>query len=329
LLLGSNNRSALVIKLRQDCVAAFRDVKSRQMVKEFEERFDTLLADGKRVPIPADQAQRDSLLAKWGLQSAWEKSRTFIQCPPQSWIDAYESLPAEARKRSNDPRINTAIDGHANESITPFRMATTTVTREMYRQFDPAFETSLCKPNWGGETLADAINERASPFGRHTDNDAFPVLCTNFYDAWSFCKWLGPGYRLPGEFEWEFACRAGTSTLYHFGNSLNGTQANCDGNNPNAFDSRGNRADIPKGPYLQRTTPVGCVDYPCNGYGLWDCHGNLWEWSGNWYDDKESFRSLRGGSWINCAFSCCSSDRLSHAPAGRNFSIGFRLVCLV
>ena len=353
LLLGSNNRSALVIKLRQDCVAAFRDDKSRQMVKEFEERFDTLLADGKRVPIPADQTQRDSLLAKWGLrlprifkmfgkltkrdvllakwglQSAWEKSRTFIQCPPQSWIDAYESLPEESRKRSNDPRINTAIDGHANESITPFRMATTTVTREMYRQFDPAFESSASKPNWGGETLADAINEKASAFGRHTDNDAFPVLCTNFYDAWSFCKWLGPQYRLPGDFEWEFACRAGTSTLYHFGNSLNGTQANCDGNNPNAFDSRGNRADIPKGPYLQRTTPVGCVDYPCNGYGLWDCHGNLWEWSGNWYDDKESFRSLRGGSWLNLASRCCSSYRNDFVPAYRGSNFGFRLVCLV
>jgi formylglycine-generating enzyme required for sulfatase activity len=171
------------------------------------------------------------------------------------------------------------------------------------------------------------------------DPSRFPVEKVSWEDAVEFCRKLsalpaersaGREYRLPTEAEWEYACRAGTTTPFHFGSVLNGREANCDGNYPYGTSE--------KGPHLKRTTTVG--SYSANGFGLYDMHGNLWEWCSDWYDEKYyanspvddpqgpalgSRRVGRGGCWIYDAGVCRSADRYWHSPDYRYGNLGFRL----
>jgi len=151
-------------------------------------------------------------------------------------------------------------------------------------------------------------------------------------DAVAFCEKLsqkeGRRYRLPTEAEWEYACRAGTTTVYSFGDdeSQSGEYAWFDGN----ADSAGQK-------YAHR---VG--QKKPNPFGLYDMHGNVWEWCADWYDagyyssaspsDPQgppagSFRVLRGGSWSSVPIHLRSSGRNSLAPGNRDRSIGCRVLC--
>src|SRR5205807_669531 len=119
---------------------------------------------------------------------------------------------------------------------------------------------------------------------RALDTDGFPVENVSYETAVEFCKKLsaleaekkaGRVYRLPTEAEWEYACRAGAATyqVFAFGNSLSSKQANFDGNSPYGGADRG--------PNLQRTCKVG--SYKPNAWGLFDMHGNVYEWCSDWY----------------------------------------------
>lgn len=168
------------------------------------------------------------------------------------------------------------------------------------------------------------------------DTSRFPVETISWDDATEFCRRLsareGKTYRLPTEAEWEYACRAGTTTPFHFGSILNGEQANVDGNGPYGTSE--------KGPYLQRTTRVG--SYRANAFGLYDMSGNVWEWCQDYYNDSfyrqspidnplnssgEGYRVLRGGSWYNYARNCRSAYRNWYTPTYRGNYRGVRVVC--
>ena len=140
---------------------------------------------------------------------------------------------------------------------------------------------------------------------------------------------LNCGVRLPTEAEWEYACRAGTTTAYHWGNALNGDKANCDGNYPCGTTQ--------KGRYIERTSPVG--SYNANPWGFYDMHGNVYEWCSDWHDryggnatDPQGpasgvRRVLRGGSWNYRARYCRSAYRIWNLPSFRSDFCGFRLCC--
>ena len=140
---------------------------------------------------------------------------------------------------------------------------------------------------------------------------------------------LGGGARLPTEAEWEYACRAGTTTAYYWGNALNGDKANCDGNNPCGTTA--------KGQFKGETTSVG--SYGANPWGFFDMHGNVWEWCQDWYGSYNAdatdpqgpasggYRVLRGGCWNGYARDCRSANRLWYDPGNRNYYFGFRLCC--
>ena len=164
-----------------------------------------------------------------------------------------------------------------------------------------------------------------------------PVEKVSWSDAQEFCRKLsardGRTYRLPSEAEWEYACRAGTTTPFAFGNTISTEQANYDGNYPYA---RGQ-----KGEWRRCTTPVG--SFQPNAWGLCDMHGNLYEWCSNWYDryyyqksagnDPEgpssgSHRVVRGGSWYCNPRGCRSAYRDDYPPGLRVNYIGFRLLCV-
>ena len=154
-------------------------------------------------------------------------------------------------------------------------------------------------------------------------------------DAVEFCKRLseksGKEYRLPSEAEWEYACRAGTTTTFAYGENITPELVNYDGNYP--------YGEAPKGTYRGKTTPVG--SFAPNGFGLYDMHGNVWEWCQDvfhsnyegappdgsaWVDVKQSYRVLRGGSWNDNSFNCRAATRGRNAPgASLNFN-GLRVV---
>ncbi len=148
-----------------------------------------------------------------------------------------------------------------------------------------------------------------------------PIMKVSWYDATAYAQWLsdltGENFRLPTEAQWEYACRAGTKTDYSFGENITKERANF------------NRI-------MHKTMPVG--SYQANGFGLFDMHGNVWEWCLDWYGnypsgkvkdpkgpDNAKCRVLRGGSWFVNAELTRSASRACDEPGERDHSRGFRL----
>lgn len=196
------------------------------------------------------------------------------------------------------------------------------------------------------------------------NTDRCPAEQVSWLDALAFCNKLsereglpkyysisgtqvtikgGRGYRLPTEAEWEYSCRAGTRTPFHFGTSNNGENANIDGTKPYGTTS--------KGPYLERTTSVG--RYASNQFGLHDMHGNVWELCQDWHDLRDAWknshdsrftendplrdesrnvsfsRAMRGGDWFSDAMHTRSARRVYNRIDERASTIGFRVVLRV
>jgi eukaryotic-like serine/threonine-protein kinase len=171
-------------------------------------------------------------------------------------------------------------------------------------------------------------------------NDKLPVDSVSWLDAMDFCQKLsretGRTYRLPSEAEWEYACRAGTTTTFAFGETITPEFVNYDGNHP--------YRNAAKGDYRQRTTLVG--SFPANNFGLYDMHGNLWEWClDGWHNynnapvdgsatgDINSRSgskkcSLRGGSLSEMAALCRSALRNLDAASSRSSIYGLRVVAV-
>jgi len=154
-----------------------------------------------------------------------------------------------------------------------------------------------------------------------------PVINVSWHEATAFAEWMD--CRLPTEAEWEYACRAGSTTPFNTGNCLNTSQANYDGNYPEPYCT--------KGEYRQKTLPVG--SFTPNAWGLFDMHGNVWEWCSDWYGDYQSTlqnnpkgpvlgssRVNRGGSWDISAHYCRAAYRNYNPPETRGDQTGFRLV---
>lgn len=128
--------------------------------------------------------------------------------------------------------------------------------------------------------------------------------------------------RLPTEAQWEYACRAGTKTPFSFGETITAEQVNYDGNYPYQGGEKGKN----------REETVDVKALPANQWGLYEMHGNVWEWCSDWKGVVDpvgpktgGLRVLRGGSWLNLARHCRSASRRADHPGYRNSLIGFRL----
>ena len=167
--------------------------------------------------------------------------------------------------------------------------------------------------------------------------DDCPVERVSWNDVQDFISALNTmegttKYRLPTEAEWEYACRAGTTTPFSFGNCLSTSQANYDGNYPYTGCSSG----------TYRETPIAVGILGTNAWGLYDMHGNVWEWCSDWYGSYSSSavtdptgpssganRVLRGGSWSYGAMGCRSAIRRDYDPDYRDWQFGFRLAAVL
>ncbi|NEP01360.1 MAG: SUMF1/EgtB/PvdO family nonheme iron enzyme [Symploca sp. SIO2E9] len=178
-------------------------------------------------------------------------------------------------------------------------------------------------------------------FKNSQDSDSRPVERVSWYDAVEFCQRLskqtGREYRLPSEAQWEYACRALTKTPFHFGETITDKLAN--------YNASSTYASEPEGEYRGQTTPVGI--FPPNAFGLYDTHGNVWEWCADaWHDNYKGapndgtawveedndnrYRILRGGSWLNIPDDCRCAFRINNYIWRDDIflNVGIRVVCV-
>ncbi|MBA3921620.1 MAG: formylglycine-generating enzyme family protein [Nostocaceae cyanobacterium] len=207
----------------------------------------------------------------------------------------------------------------------------------------------VTQAQWRTVAALEPVNLNLDPDPSNFKGDNLPVEQIYWYEAVEFCDRLSihtnRHYRLPSEAEWEYACRAGTTTPFHFGETIKADLAN--------YQAGDTYSDEPKGKRLGKTTPVGSFNV-ANAFGLYDMHGNVWEWCyDHWHNDYEGaptdgsawvnaetaevetkgesendnqLRMLRGGSWNNDPRNCRSAYRIRNDPDIRLSFIGFRVV---
>ncbi len=247
------------------------------------------------------EEQRQAELLKYGIEES-------------DWVVIQEgdfmmgSPPSEHDRFDNESQHKVRVER--------FELLKTPVTFEMFDSFcDEMRHSKPPDETWGREN--------------------HPVINVSYWSAMEYCYWLskrsGHTIRLPTEAEWEFACRAGSTTPFWNGETLTSEQANFNGN----YTYGGST----KGVFLGKTTPVG--SYPANPWGIHDMHGNVWEWCASVFDadysgleledagddqDELGERVVRGGSWHNVPSGLRSASRNKLRPNYHYLRVGFRII---
>lgn len=178
------------------------------------------------------------------------------------------------------------------------------------------------------QELWNTVMARPSP---HLNDKLLPIVEVNWKDCDEFCTKInrmknGLNLRMPTEAEWEYACRAGSKTPFSFGVNITSDQVNCHFRTP--------YKDLVT---VNRDKAVKVKSFPCNSWGLYEMHGNVWEWCHDWYNEdyptdtvdpkfleEDSYRILRGGSWYFETKDSRSASRYSLRPNNRKDYVGFR-----
>jgi formylglycine-generating enzyme required for sulfatase activity len=224
----------------------------------------------------------------------------------------------------------------------------------------PQYEVTIAEPffmgkypitqaQWRIVAAMPQVERELDPDPSRFKGDSRPVEQVSWLDAVEFCRRLeratGRPYRLPSEAEWEYACRAGTTTPFHFGETITTDLANYRGTDWQVGETTysGAYGRGPHGEYRKETTDVGI--FPANAFGLYDMHGNVWEWCQDWWhesyegapvdgsawiahgEEDEERRVLRGGSWDFNPEDCRSALRFRDAPVLTYDGVGCRVVC--
>jgi formylglycine-generating enzyme required for sulfatase activity len=198
--------------------------------------------------------------------------------------------------------------------------------------------TPITQAQWRVVAGYDQVKLDLDPDPSGFKGDDRPVEQVSWEEAQEFCRRLSAktskGYRLPSEAEWEYACRAGMTTAFHFGETIT----------PELVNYRGSAVynGSPKGEYREAPTEVG--SFPANDWGLYDMHGNVWEWcEDDWHgsydgapqdgsawverERSDTYRLLRGGSWYNAPKNCRSACRNYATRVICNNYVGVRVCC--
>ncbi|MEO1353990.1 MAG: formylglycine-generating enzyme family protein [Cyanobacteria bacterium J06635_15] len=198
----------------------------------------------------------------------------------------------------------------------------------------------ITQAQWQALAARSQVNRKLNIEPAAFKGDNRPVEQVSWQDAIEFCdrltRYTGRPYRLPTEAEWEYACRAGKTTPFYFGQSITTELINYKGSIT--------YANSPQGEYREETTPV---DYfgVANAFGLCDMHGNVYEWcQDHWHEnyqgasdngnvwltsDPKTNRVIRGGAWLYEPKHCRSASRYTYPPDSRLYDTGFRIVCAI
>ena len=252
----------------------------------------------------------------------------------------------------NSQEFKDEYPRHRVRITKPFFLDAHEVTVGQFRKFTEAsgYKTEAERDGtggWGYNPKIGRCEGRRPQFNWHNpgfpQSDEHPVLNVTWNDAVAFCRWLsrkeGKAYRLPTEAEWEYVCRAGSDTRYNFGDDPAGLAKAA-----KTTDSRGRtnfpavqNLQIPKDASNPFTAPVG--SFQPNRWGLYDMHGNAWEWVADWYakdyyskspvDDPQGpatgdHRVRRGGAWNSFPIWARASFRNWNTPESRCVNLGFR-----
>jgi formylglycine-generating enzyme required for sulfatase activity len=306
---------------------------------EFRSRYSAAFLAG------IDRAMRPRLMDRWQAAAEWIEK---VIAP---------SSPNESRAVSRSESLRSPLDDGAIGEVVEVKLPGQVVIPLCYcpagsfRMGSPASEKSRSKNEsqvqvrisqgfWMGQT---EVTQRqwVAVMGSNPSSfkgDDLPVERVSWNDAQVFIEKLnrlvelpkGWKYALPSEAQWEYACRAGTQSVFGFAESLSSREAN--------FDGRYQYGSATKGPYLGQTCVVG--SYKPNGWGLYDMHGNVYEWCADWYGEMlgggsdplgastGAHRVFRGGSWFDRGFYCRSASRAGNGPGLRNGLVGFRLAAV-
>jgi formylglycine-generating enzyme required for sulfatase activity len=279
----------------------------------------------------------------------------FLLIPPGSFVMG--SPKNEEGRVEDEP-------AHAVTITKPFYLGKYAVTRGQFRRFVAAarYVTEAEKdrlggwgydptadrfegPTWDAKTGAYSGGAKTRYSWKNTgfeQSDEHPVVNVSWNDAQAFCRWLarssGRAVRLPTEAEREYACRAGTQTRYHFGDKAEdlARYANmADGTLKKKFPKF---TTIAAEDGYVFSAPVG--KFRPNAFGLFDMHGNVWQWCQDWYGPYEGLaardpvrpqkadlpcRVVRGGSWSGQPRHCRAADRRGLVPVNRQHTVGFRV----
>lgn len=289
----------------------------------------------KPLTSPFSKSEADKARAQWAAHLGIPERRQLdlgkgvvldlILIPP----GRFKMGSPRAERDSIRKQLDIEIRNETEREVTisqPFYLAVTETTQQQYEAIlGWARNLSWFNPTGHGRL-------------KGIDCAKYPVERVTWIDAIYFCEDLNerlgrqPHARLPSEAEWEYACRAGTTTLFHFGDKLDGRAANCDG-------SRLMNDATEKGVFLERTCPV--ASYPANAFGLFDMDGNVAEWCRDYYGEDtrdlaatdplrarkqdKALRVLRGGAWDSLPFQCRSAHRAFAKPDHRDNTHGFRI----
>jgi formylglycine-generating enzyme required for sulfatase activity len=288
------------------------------------EEFLEIQARGFQKPIWADRMGIDEygLYADFGIQGVaqrmrWIRPGTFMMGSPEG----------EPERNDNERRHEVVL-------TRGYWLADTACTQALWKK--------VMSKSPGPQKKATRLVEKFLGRGEETEKGdtpsyfkgaEHPVESVNWDDAMAFIENInrrkqGLDLRLPTEAEWEYACRAGMETPFWFGNTITPEQVNYDGNYPYAGGKKG----------IFRKKTVDVKSLPCNGWGLYEMHGNVWEWCNDRYGeypqgpdidprgpDRGVGRVLRGGGWDDFGRNARSAYRLRLRPVSRVIIIGFRL----
>jgi uncharacterized protein (TIGR02996 family) len=302
---GQSQRAELVRLVRQLHALPAVQVRRTNRRKTLEARIVELILAGVRPVVP-------EVVNSIGMRFALIGPGRFRMGAPKS-----ERL----RERDEDP--------HPVEITRPYYLGVAPVTQGQYEKV-MGVNPSLLRAGGEREELVKGM-----------DTSAFPVEGVSWDDAVEFCRRLsrlrderraGHTYRLPSEAEWEYACRAGTTAATFFGDSLDPALANIAGNYSPSIG-------IEPAPSLDRTCAVGT--YSPNAWGVYDMHGQVWEWCQDWYDEYDlsaaamkdpqgppegTRRACRGGAWMVSGDYSRSASRAWAPPEEVDSISGFRVV---